>query len=157
MSDEDTKGADAVKAANADKASRPGGSNTDPQESKSTGDARTLKDVNINDEKLPNGNAPQPDTEGLAPGEKHGGVTSNDASSRHAVEQQHAKLDAHKDRVNAHNEAGHAKNMERLEKAGESAQKNTEAAKPTKKQDNGNTPIIDPKTGAKSWGPPQVA
>lgn len=160
MTDETTKGADVVKAADANKGERPGGSNTDPQagntavhgdakQSPDSSQGKTIKDVNLNDQtKHAESNADR----------KPGEVTRNDATSDKAVAEQHARHDQLMEKRNADNEAGHAKNMERLERDGEEAAHNARHHAPTKKQDNGNTPMhIDPATGAKTWGPPAVA
>lgn len=64
---------------------------------------------------------------------------------------QHDQLDEAKDRLNEHNEPGHAKNMARIEDEAERAQDATKRTVPTGKEDNRNTPIVDPKTGAKRW------
>src|SRR4051812_33926553 len=80
-----------------------------------------------------------------------GRVTTNQVD----MEASRQAVDERLQRRNEANAAGHAKNMERIEKAHE----NNEVGKPAPflgKEDNGNTPVID-EHGNKSWHPPGIA
>lgn len=71
---------------------------------------------------------------------------------------QHDKVDALAQKRNEENRPGHELNMQRIETEADEANARTEHAhdpranhRPTGKQQNRNTPVIDPKTGEKRW------
>lgn len=73
-----------------------------------------------------------------------------DRSDRIAAQRERAEADLAK--LSEHNAEGHEKNMRKIEAQAEVAQSVEEKTGPaTGKEVNHNTPIIDPKTGAKTW------
>lgn len=79
----------------------------------------------------------------------------NDPRTDDAKAAQIAKTDAELDALNRANEEGHQRNMDAIERHAHEAHAKTEHPgyhTPTGKEDNRNTPRIDPATGAKTWG-----
>lgn len=84
---------------------------------------------------------PPPDTEAQA--------KAADPLKAEALQRQHDRVDKANAELNARNAEGHAKNMQRIEREAEQAQRNTKELT-SGKENNRNTPRID-KYGNKTW------
>lgn len=82
-------------------------------------------------------------------------------TAQKSVEEKAAEVAAKEAELNAHNEEGNAKNVERDEEAAikghekshydRAQQEGGEFVEGKRIEENRNTPIVDPKTGAKRW------